>query len=461
MSKKPFPFSVCADCCADTKAPYIGENGNWYQYDEEQGKFVDTGTSAQAFGNSALYSNAIKGSASGYMLSLDDISPFEHEICVAVRSKNLLDLTSLIGTTKTANGGTLTVENDCGISGSGTPAGYVNIAYYPSAEIFRNKVLTISKSGVSTNISLEFMLRDENDNNLYIGTITDGVTSRTVDTSEYPAFSKVVASVKRGENDKELSGTAYFQIEEGSAATEYTPYIDVSTLNAIKTGKNMAAFSKSFTTTQFGLTVDYDAETQTFTLNGALDGMVGQCMLGQFFDLLGYSDCDGNKHTLSLIYEGGTISGGAASIWVSYGECFDTMGDMIPGGSISLSEKSASVTYSVPYGGASYFDDFVIMSDAGDDDTIFTDYKFKIQLETGNTATEYEPAQAEKFSLAESTEFTTMSLAPTTNICAEMVWGTYGSTPNVLPIIDCKYNQNINSVIEKLTQAIISLGGMV
>ena len=30
------------------KTPYIGENGNWYEWDSEQGTFVDTGYSASA-----------------------------------------------------------------------------------------------------------------------------------------------------------------------------------------------------------------------------------------------------------------------------------------------------------------------------------------------------------------------------------------------------------------------------
>lgn len=452
MSKKPFPFSVCAECCADTKAPYIGENGNWYQYDEEQGKFVDTGRSAQAFGNSALYSNAIKGSASGYMLSLDDISPFEHEIDVAVRSKNLLNLNTI--TAMGSGTETVTVEGDTvKIEKADYDAGFYGFKCTNATYLEVGKTYTFSVDDITDHASQYWGWRviyaDHTSSSYSDADTFTALIEKPVDSINF-----YVGTPYKIDQPIYVSGV---QIEEGSAATAYAPYIDVSQLSAIKTGKNMAVFNggKSFTKEYKDLTIDYDAELQLFTLNGTLSSYDEFCFMN-LFDLYGYSAYDGKEQTLSLIYEGGSVSNESCELYVVYGECNRQFCGMATGASVKLAEKSTSNTAASVYGVNSYFEDLCL---SASEDVTFTDYKFELQLETGNR-TEYELAKAEKFSLAESTEFATMSHTPTTNICVQNFYDD-NSMMVVLPIIDCKYNQNINSVIEKLTQAIISLGGLV
>lgn len=75
-----------------------------------------------------------------------------------------------------------------------------------------------------------------------------------------------------------------------------------------------------------------------------------------------------------------------------------------------------------------------------------------VQLEIGDTATEYEPYKEYETiitTVGDSAELT--SVAPNMTI----------TTDNEGAIIECSYNKDTNKVIEKLTQAIISLGGNV
>lgn len=396
-----------------------------------------------------LFSNAVNGSTSGYMLSLDDISPFEHEIGVAVRSKNLLQTQNIQPLSSwtdkiTIDGDTITVEKAREQPMYGVKC--VDVVL----EI--GKTYTFSVSSVSDHAS-------------YWGwrlTFEDGTTSPFSQSTSYTVtitkpvkdINFFVGSPYEGTEPVYIIG---MQIEEGSAVTPYAPYIDVSQLSVIKTGKNMAFFNggKSFRKTEQGLTIDYDAELQLFTLNGTLSSDY-EFYFGSLFDLYGYSAYDGKEQTLSLIYEGGTVSSENCELGVVYGECHKQYGDMVTGACIKLAEKSASSTGTSYYGVDSYFEDLCLWAS---EDVTFTDYKFELQLEAGN-GTEYEPAKAEKFSLAESTEFATMSHTPTTNICVQVPYQE-GMWMYVSPIIDCKYNQNINSVIEKLTNAIIALGGNV
>lgn len=63
-------------------SPYIGENGNWFEYDDELGKAVDTGIKARGDNGKSAYEIAVEegfeGSVKSWLVSLkgaDGISP--------------------------------------------------------------------------------------------------------------------------------------------------------------------------------------------------------------------------------------------------------------------------------------------------------------------------------------------------------------------------------------------------
>lgn len=114
MSKKPFPFSVCEQCCATgggTDNEYVNQN----------------------------FANAVKGTASGRSVFVNDVSPIEHEISVKLTSDTFTDFSNVTvkkhgknflehrfkqGVTETYNGVTITGNNDGSISLNGTATGY-------------------------------------------------------------------------------------------------------------------------------------------------------------------------------------------------------------------------------------------------------------------------------------------------------------------------------------------------
>lgn len=191
----------------------------------------------------ATFANALKGTAIGEAVSMKDVSPLEHSIVVELKSdtitdfssvtlkkygKNLLDLTSLIGKSVTANGGTLSCGADGGISGSGTVSGYVGFdpfrLYLPKGKYI------LSASGTFSNISCAIILNDENGKVLQEAGVVSSGGGFSFNTENYPSFAYITVTIKRN-NNVALSGTAYFQIELGTKATEYEPFKEPETYN--------------------------------------------------------------------------------------------------------------------------------------------------------------------------------------------------------------------------------------
>jgi hypothetical protein len=140
--------------------------------------------------------------------------------------KNLLNLTSILGSEVRANGGILTCNANGSISGSGTPTNSVAFSainlYLPKGKY------TLSATGEFSNIACSIYLRDINDKQIYSLGVSDraNAKSKTFDLNDYPNYSYCIFEVKRGNNNIEMSGTAYFKLEQGTTATEYEPYIE-------------------------------------------------------------------------------------------------------------------------------------------------------------------------------------------------------------------------------------------
>lgn len=139
-----------------------------------------------------------------------------------VEGKNLLDLTSIYGTTTTANGATLSCDFDGGITGSGTPTGYVYI--FNKGYTLPVDTYTLSFSGNGRYIGSTYSIRDKDRNVLATYTVHFLDPKKTFNLADYPNYYDIVIEIKRSANNVELSGTAYFQLERGSTATAYEVY---------------------------------------------------------------------------------------------------------------------------------------------------------------------------------------------------------------------------------------------
>lgn len=189
------------------------------------------------------------------VVRVDDISD-KAPATVQLSSKNLLDLSSIMGKTVTANGGTLSCGADGSITGSGVVTGYMGFdafnLYLPKGKYI------LSASGTFSNIACVVVVRDANDTTLKEGGVVLSGGGFSFNTEDYPSYSYITVSIKRN-NNVEMSGTAYFQIEKGSTATPYTPYSQTGSLvghSVTVCGKNILPYPWHFTspTTTGGLT---------------------------------------------------------------------------------------------------------------------------------------------------------------------------------------------------------------
>lgn len=136
--------------------------------------------------------------------------------------KNRLDLTSIYGKAVTGNGVTLSCGFDGGITGSGVATGYAYI--FNKGYSLPVGTYTLSFSGDGKYIGSTYSIRDKDRNVLGTYTVHFLDPKKTFNLADYPTYHDIVIEIKRSANNAELSGTAYFQLEKGSAATDYEPY---------------------------------------------------------------------------------------------------------------------------------------------------------------------------------------------------------------------------------------------
>jgi hypothetical protein len=243
-----------------------GERGNAFTYDDftseqlaglkgEKGDKGDNGelTYSDAFtifvdkdllysaletkADKSTSSNALKGSASGVsVLAVNDISPIEHDMSVKVSSKNLV-YTPYLLTETTIKGITFTAHDDGSVKIVGTTTesqASVNIQH----SIY-----------ISHLVGTTLCLRGADEANIrFFGHLyyDDGtVTYNYYRTDQKDKIARVVpeganritfgVEVKTGTYDT----VVYPQLEIGTVPTDFTQYVDISTVTLSRVGKNI------------------------------------------------------------------------------------------------------------------------------------------------------------------------------------------------------------------------------
>lgn len=173
-------------------------------------------------------SNALKGSVSGAVVRVDDVSPIEHSVKAKVKSKNLLDIASLVGENFVKNEDetyTLTKNGDKRFSAE----------IYLDEPIKVGTLVTISAEaieGTASIIAVQFLSADRKQ--------TYGINLSKTTLVKSAEIGIVVSKVRIYLPDAETDGNyAVFrnlQIELGDTATEYTPYIDPTTVTIKRYG---------------------------------------------------------------------------------------------------------------------------------------------------------------------------------------------------------------------------------
>jgi hypothetical protein len=371
----------------------------------------------EQIGNSA---NAIKNTASGTAISLTDISPLEHILTVKARSKNLIDFSKptselrLSSCTLSEDGKTLTSKF--------TNNNYSQIIiYYLNDYLLNNKgkTITFSVKESYSDVSLAIVIW---------GDMTTGATyqadnSPTGATSFSLKISENFTSINRIELRFNRAGTPFttertfseFQLELNPTKTPYAPYVDVSTANVSKCGKNLMPYPFSNSTTTINGITFTDSGDGTITANGTATENAIYYFINEPFVL--------PKGTYTL--SGSPVGGVYETYYIGFAYTNDETNKEagVPEeGKIVELEKVRAIYIVVKKG------------------ITVNNLVFKPQLEKGTAATEYEPyTEPTTYNInADGTVEGVTSLYPATTLMSD--------TEGV--VIDVEYNADTKKYID-------------
>lgn len=412
---------------------------------------MNTAISKARTESNILYANALKGSTAGTAIRMDDVSPVDHNMDVIVKSKNLLDFSAIRGTTVTANGGTLICNEDGSITGSGTPTDNVSFGSKPLT-LTPGKVYILSATGTLGNFQINLNYKNTDTGVVKAGSISALTQKYIIDLTGIENVT-VSYEIKRNANNREISGTGYFILNEGTTALPYTQYVDVTDLELKKYGKNVLdcfAFSAREMATTAVLPVTTNAYGTTISTT---DGTSNSITVTQ--------SQTGNPDSL-IAYANGYIHIGLRNLLPSCKYTFscdiDITDNPLNASSLYLFNSGYRVCNLVKESGNRWFGSFTTSTQVtaptlelrvvGCSLTISN-----MQLELGDTVTDYEPlaASCSYTPNADGTVDNVLSVCPTTALMLDTDKAT----------IDCEYNRDINKAFAELQQAIISTGGNV
>lgn len=225
-----------------------------------------------AVGDQEIFCNALKATASGEVIRVDDVSPIEHTVKAKVKSKNLA-IRKNPNTTVTTEGITYTVNADGTITANGTATGTAyylmlgNTNYETQVPIKRGRYTVAIAPVQGCRISIGLRLDENSERILYYSTYVNTVTfDVTTDTARFD----MILCVDTGHTITD----AVFkpQLEEGDTATEYEPYIDPTTVTVTRYGVDETDNSQTYTPNADG-TCEITSLSPTMTLFTDTEGV--------------------------------------------------------------------------------------------------------------------------------------------------------------------------------------------
>lgn len=360
--------------------------------------------------------NAIRGKVSGEVIRVDDVSPMEHYPVVRVSGKNLIPY-PYEQMEKTVGSRTLVALPDGGVQGSGVPTEFIGLNLCHNVKVERSKTITMSASGEENGLSVQFTLTATNGDAIKSFTLSSG------ESASYTAKEDTLVGVlvKRASNGTEMVGTIYAQLELGDTATEYTPYIDPTTVTVSRCGRNIIPYPYDGTSYGNGITFT-DNGDGSITLNGTNNGESNSVFYitkdnyipfpaGSYTGYLGATD-------ISLM---GVVKGGGYKTLHS---------------SFKLSEtvEMRSIYLQVVKGSTVTFDNVKV-------------YPF---AEVGATTVTYEPYTGEtQIPSPDGTVSGLSAVSPSMTLLTDKVGVN----------IECEYSRDTNAVIAEILEKITALGG--
>lgn len=365
--------------------------------------------------------NAIRGKVSGEAVRADNVSPMEHYPMVKVAGKNLIPF-PYKQSTSSDTGGTFVVQADRGVLASGTPTGYTSLNIYQGEPLVRSGYAVLSCSGELTNVSLAIAIYDSAETVLFSKETWQNAPPIVMDLDLYPTATKWIVYLKRGTPGIEMSGVAYPQLELGENATEYTPYIDPTTVTVDVCGRNILSYPfYNKTKTENGITFT-DNGDGTLTVNGTATD-------NAFFHFL----IDGSQRVKGRYVLSGLSGGSGTSYYI---QPF-----------ISGTAVRGLTNGSMAYDFDGVLDKITMVVSKG---VTLENLRVKLQVEQGDTATNFEKYHGLHFTpFADGTVGGIEAVSPTMTLLT--------NTSGVS--IECEYNRDTNKVISEILDKIAALIG--
>ena len=349
------------------------------------------------------FANAVKATASGTAISVNDASPVIHEVGVKLRSKNIFKHSYGSWSTK---GITVTVHDDQSITCNGTATEQIylilgSIPYNPNLSYFCSGC----PAGISAGVYLAFQCIKNNTNVETIADIGEGgkiANGRTIESI------KVIISIASGATVENV--TFKPQIEISSVKTNYTPYIDdLSAVTVTEGGKNLFAhrFKEGVTETINGITFTGNADG-TITVNGTATAYIS-------LDLDAFNAPRG-RYTLSGFVKG---NGGSEDclLWL-----FNDHGGL-------CATEGEAFTYEHPGGNLTPRIGIA-------EEYTFDNVVWRLQFEKGAQATEFEACKVKQIASSDADG----------NVYGIMASSSYLtlSTDNLGAVLEVEYNKDIS-----------------
>lgn len=397
-----------------------GDKGDTGEVTKEQmNAAIAAEVSAEKNRANNAFANALKGAVSGSAVRMDDVSPVEHTLGVKVRNKNLFDKTipySNYATDSETQYGTLRFY-----VGVGTP---VTISFTAPTEAFTAKYMFVTfshlaKSEQSAITKYQWLiLNDEVVKTVWTNTSVDGYFSLAMTEATYNLI---------------LNNS--IQIEIGTTATTYTPYIsDLSTVTVTRRGKNL-----------------FDINNPTYAARSKVNTAFLPTIKDGVISFNTYYAQRGGSGFVIPVEPNTTITISFDSVGSDYWTEILAVESILDNVVINtyLYPQFKNITkYTLTQQAGKHYILFMLDGVNG-----FHTAKIKnLQIEKGSTATPYEPYQGQTYTSTATGEVVGVkSLYPTTTLITD--------TEGV--IIEAEYNRDINKAFAEMQQAILSLGGNV
>lgn len=379
-----------------------------------------------------LFANAIKGTASGEAVAVNDVSPFRHTATAKVRGKNLIppfyDDYSVTREELTQScekdGQTITINGVGNANGGGR-----NNFRDHSKHFFieKGKSYTLSQEMVSGDL--------EGIYSVYISRMTDyGSIISMPNTSASKTFIaeetvECYIGINVVANDVYNNVVVRFQLEEGAEATEYEPYINPETVSVTRCGKNLIS---NRATEWNGLYYDLSIEDNVMSSVNA-NGASNVAILTKKFPVGTYTVQAKFQGLPRYIVRPYNADGTVMSDVVGFG----AWNSFYNGYYFALETQ----VFRIPEN-ASYWEFGVVFTS---DDTTLAGANITIsnlQLELGDTATEFEPYSAENYNPNADGIVAFTSISPSMTVLTD----TEGVNINL------EYNRDANKVIPSVDQ---------